>query len=270
MYTDSHCHLNFPELAEQLDAVLAAMHGAKVTRALCISTQMETFAAVLGLAQNHPQLWCTVGVHPDEEHVHEPSLSELLQHGRQAKVLAVGETGLDYYQMETRKGGRTIAHMEWQRERFRTHIAAARSLGKPLVIHTRNAAEDTLAILRECGEGTGGPTQAGGVFHCFTDDLAVAKRVLDMDYYLSFSGIVTFKTAQSLRAVAAYVPQERMLIETDSPYLAPVPHRGKINTPAYVPLVAQQLAQVRGVSPEQIAQQTSANFDTLFIRTAHG
>lgn len=267
MFTDSHCHLTFPELAGQLPAIRAAMAAAQVTRALCICTTIEEFEQVHALALAYDNLWCTVGVHPDNEGVYEPSPQDLHARATLPRVLAIGETGLDYYGMQERKGGRSIADLEWQRARFRTHIRAARACGKPLVVHTRSAADDTLAILRE--EGEGNPSQstgpgAGGVFHCFTESLQVARAVLDLGYYLSFSGIVTFKNAQDLRDVVAYVPLERMLIETDSPYLAPAPHRGKTNTPAYVPLVAQQIAQVKGLAIEAVAAATSRNFDTLF------
>ena len=263
MFTDSHCHLSFPELATQLPAIREAMRAAQVDRALCICTTLEEFAEVHALAMAHDNFWCSVGVHPDNEGVMEPSLSDLLDRAALPRVVAIGETGLDYYGMEDRKGGRSIADLEWQRERFRTHIRAARACAKPLVIHTRSASDDTLAILRE--EGEDGPgNRAGGVFHCFTESMAVARAALDLGYYISFSGIVTFKSAQELRDVASFVPMDRMLIETDSPYLAPVPYRGKTNTPAYVPLVAQQIAAVRGLSVEAVAEATSRNFESLF------
>ena len=266
MYIDSHCHLNFPELHSQLPEVLQAMREAQVHQAVVICTTMEEFGAVQGLAQAHPHLWATVGVHPDNEGVHEPSLQELVDGAAKPKVIAIGETGLDYYQMDERKGGRTVADLEWQRERFRTHIRAARQVQLPLVIHTRAASQDTLAILQEEGE-RGGAGDAGGVFHCFTESMAVARAALDLGFYISFSGIVTFKSATELKEVARFVPQDRFLIETDSPYLAPVPHRGKTNTPAWVPLVAEQLAQLRGVTTEDIGRQSSANFHRLFRRT---
>ena len=263
MFTDSHCHLTFPELASQIPAIRAAMQAAQVTRALCICTTMEEFPAVHALAQSYDNFWCSVGVHPDNEGVHEPSVQELQEKAQLPRVVAIGETGLDYYGMEERKGGRSIADLEWQRTRFRTHIRAARAVGKPLVIHTRSSAADTLAILREEGEDGSG-NRAGGVFHCFTESLAVARAALDLGYYISLSGIVTFKSAQELREVAAFVPLERLLIETDSPYLAPVPYRGKTNTPAYVPYVAQQIAQLRGLSVQAVAEATSRNVDALF------
>ena len=264
MFTDSHCHLTFPELAADLPAIRAAMQAAQVTRALCISTTMEEFPSVQALAAAHGNFWATAGVHPDSEDVHEPSVDELVQAAALPKVVAIGETGLDYYQMEERKGGRSVADMGWQRERFRTHIRAARQVGVPLVIHTRASSQDTLAILREEGED-GSAGSAGGVFHCFTESMAVARAALDLGYYISFSGIVTFKNAQDLRDVAAFVPMDRLLIETDSPYLAPVPYRGKTNNPSYVPYVAQQLAQVKGLSVQQVAEATSRNFEQLFL-----
>lgn len=239
------------------------MQQAQVGRALCICTTMEEFPAVHALATGYDNFWATVGVHPDNEGVQEPSEQTLLAHAALPRVVAIGETGLDYYGMQERKGGRSIADLEWQRQRFRTHIRAARACGKPLIIHTRSAADDTLAILREEGENGSG-NRAGGVFHCFTESAEVARAVLDLGYYLSFSGIITFKSAQALRDVVALVPLERLLIETDSPYLAPVPYRGKVNSPAYVPFVAQQIASTKGLSLEAVAEATSRNFDTLF------
>ncbi|MBP6599538.1 MAG: TatD family hydrolase [Giesbergeria sp.] len=263
MFTDSHCHLNFPELVDQLPAIRQAMAAAQVSRALCICTTLEEFDGVHALALAHDNFWCSVGVHPDNEGIAEPSVQDLLDRAALARVVAIGETGLDYYGMAERKGGRSIADLEWQRERFRTHIRAARACSKPLVVHTRSAADDTLAILREEGED-GSSGQAGGVFHCFTESAEVARAALDLGYYISFSGIITFKSAQALRDVVALVPLERLLIETDSPYLAPVPYRGKTNNPSYVPWVAQQVAAVRGMAVEEVAQLTSRNFDTLF------
>lgn len=259
MFTDSHCHLNFPQLVADLPAILQAMATARVSRALCISTTLEEFDSVHQLALAHANLWATAGVHPDNEGVKEPSLDDLLTLGSLPRVVAIGETGLDYYRLN----GRSVADMHWQRERFRTHIRAARQLAKPLVIHTRSASADTLAVLREEGED-GSAGSAGGVFHCFTEDVAVARAALDLGFYISFSGIVTFKSAQSIRDVVAMVPLDRMLIETDSPYLAPSPHRGKTNNPSYVPLVAAQLASIRQLSVEEMANITSHNFDTLF------
>lgn len=263
MFVDSHCHLSFPELAGRLDQVLAAMAQARVDRALCICTTLEEFDDVHRLALTHGHLWATVGVHPDTEGLREPTVSDVLARAVLPKVVAIGETGLDYYQLDERKGGRRIADLEWQRDRFRVHIRAARTCGKPLIIHTRAASGDTLAILKEEGED-GAAGSAGGVFHCFTETADVARAALDRGFYISFSGILTFRNAADLREVARWVPLDRLLIETDSPYLAPVPHRGKTNTPAYVPHVAQQLAALRGLPVEQVAQITSRNFERLF------
>lgn len=259
MFTDSHCHLNFPELVSSIDAIRQSMAQAQVTRALCICTTLEEFADVHRLALDYDNFWATAGVHPDNEGVREPSVEDLLRLGALPKVVALGETGLDYYRLE----GRSVADMEWQRERFRTHIRAARQLRKPLVIHTRQASDDTLAILREEGED-GSAGSAGGVFHCFTEDVAVARAALDLGFYISFSGIITFKSAHAVREVTRMVPLDRLLIETDSPYLAPVPFRGKTNTPAYVPYVAEQLAATRACSVQTIAQASSDNFTRLF------
>jgi TatD DNase family protein len=266
MFVDSHCHLTFPELASQMPQIRQAMARAQVDRALCICTTIEEFDAVHALAMQYDNFWATVGVHPDNEEVIEPTLEDLIQRSARPRVVAIGETGLDYYQMDERKGGRTVADLEWQRERFRTHIRAARQVRLPLVIHTRAASADTLAILKEEGEdGSGGC--ARGVFHCFTETAEVARAALDRGFYISFSGILTFKSAQDLRDVAAFVPLDRLLIETDSPYLAPVPYRGKTNNPSYVPYVARQIAEVRRMPVEEVARVTSANFELLFRRT---
>lgn len=259
MFTDSHCHLNFPELVSNLGAIRDAMAQARVDRALCICTTLEEFPAVHALATSYDNFWATAGVHPDNEGVTEPSLQDLLTRGQLPRVVGIGETGLDYYRL----GERTVADMAWQRDRFRTHIQAARQLDKPLVIHTRAASDDTIGLLKEEGED-GSPGSAGGVFHCFTETKQVARAALDIGFYISFSGILTFKTAQDLRDVAAFVPLDRLLIETDSPYLAPVPYRGKTNNPSLVPYVAQQLAQLRNCPVEDIAELTSRNFDRLF------
>jgi TatD DNase family protein len=268
MFVDSHCHLTFPELAARLPEIRQAMADARVDRALCICTTLEEFDGVHALAMAYDNFWASVGVHPDNEGVTEPSLDDLVRRSALPRVVAIGETGLDYYQMDERKGGRTVGDMEWQRNRFRTHIHAARQVRKPLVIHTRAASQDTIAILKEEGED-GSAAAAGGVFHCFTETAQVARAALDLGFYISFSGILTFKSAQDLRDVASFVPLDRLLIETDSPYLAPVPFRGKTNNPSYVPYVAQQLAQLRGMPVEEIAQATSSNFERLFegVRT---
>ncbi len=259
MFTDSHCHLIYPELKSQMPQIRAAMAAAQVDRALVICTTLEEFDDVHSLAIAYDNFWCSVGVHPDNEGVTEPSLEDLLRRAERSKVVGIGETGLDYFRL----GDRSVADMAWQRERFRVHIRAARQTGKPLIIHTRNASDDTLAILKEEGEDAS-VGSAGGVFHCFTESQAVARAALDLGFYISFSGILTFKTAGDLRDVAAFVPMDRMLIETDSPYLAPMPHRGKTNNPSFVPLVAQQIAQVRGVPVEAVAAATSLNFERLF------
>lgn len=263
MFVDSHCHLTFPELASRLPEIRQAMDDAGVDRALCICTTLEEFESVHALAMEYGNFWATVGVHPDNEGVTEPTLVDLIGRSERPRVVAIGETGLDYYQMEERKGGRAVADLEWQRERFRTHIRAARQVGKPLVIHTRASSADTIAILKEEGED-GSAGSAGGVFHCFTETAEVARAALDLGFYISFSGILTFKSAQELRDVAAFVPSDRLLIETDSPYLAPVPYRGKTNSPAYVPFVARLLAQLRHLPVEEVASITSTNFERLF------
>ena len=267
MFTDSHCHLSFPELKSRLPDILSAMAQAQVDRALCICTTLEEFEDVHSLARDHANLWSTVGVHPDNEGVQEPTLDDLLERASREKVVGIGETGLDYYRL----GDRTVADMAWQRSRFRTHIEAGRRTDLPLVIHTRSASEDTLSILREAGGfegGAGSLPLARGVFHCFTETTEVARAALDLGFYISFSGILTFRSASDIREVAAFVPMDRMLIETDSPYLAPVPHRGKTNSPAFVPWVAEQIAQIKGLAVTDVACATSANFDHLFDRVA--
>jgi TatD DNase family protein len=252
MLVDSHCHLDFPELRADLDGVLARMAENDVTHALTISTTLETFPAVREVASVAPNLWCSAGVHPDERRDdREASLEELLAMAAGEKVVAIGETGLDYFRVE--------GDTEWQRERFRTHIRAARACGKPLVIHTRNAAEDTLRIMREEGA-----EEAGGVMHCFTETWEVAEAAIAMGFHISFSGIVTFKNAVPLKEVAKRVPLERMLVETDSPYLAPVPHRGKSNQPAFVRHVAEEVANLRGIAFGEVARATTENFFRLF------
>lgn len=259
MFTDSHCHLTFPELQADWPQIAQRMQQAQVTRAMCICTTLEEFDTVHSFSMQNDHIWSTVGVHPDYEDITEPTVDALVALSERPKVLGIGETGLDYYRLD----GRTVADMQWQRERFRVHIRAARQVGKPLIIHTRQASEDTLAILRAEGED-GSAGSAGGVFHCFTEDIKVAQAALDLGFYISMSGIVTFKNAQTLRDVVRMVPMDRLLIETDSPYLAPVPYRGKVNTPALVPYVAEQIASIKGITVEDVAQQTSRNFDDLF------
>ncbi|MFP5466951.1 MAG: TatD family hydrolase [Gammaproteobacteria bacterium] len=266
MFTDSHCHLSFPELRHDMPGLLQAMASARVDRALTICTTLEEFEDVHALATGHAQLWATVGVHPDNEGVREPSVDVLLALASQPRVVGIGETGLDYYRLN----GRSIADMAWQRERFRVHIEAARRAGLPAVIHPRNAADDTLSMLRcHGGLAAGEDSLPGlqplrGVLHCFTETEAVARTALNMGLYISFSGIITFKNAADLREVVRLVPMDRILIETDSPYLAPVPYRGKTNSPALVPYVAACIAEVKGVPVEAVAEATSRNFEQLF------
>ncbi|VVD71097.1 DNAase [Pandoraea commovens] len=260
MFIDSHCHINFPELAEQMPDLLARMRENKVSHALCVSVDLPTLPQVLEIAAQHDNVYASVGVHPDYEDTPEPSVDDLVRLAATPKVVAIGETGLDYYRLE----GRSIEDMEWQRERFRTHIRAARVTGKPLIIHTRSAADDTLRLMRE--EEAGEPA---GVMHCFTESWDVAKGALDQNFYISFSGIVTFKSARDLQDVARRVPLDRMLIETDSPYLAPVPYRGKLNQPGYVRHVAEFIADLRGEPLQKIAEATSENFFRLFATAKH-
>ena len=262
MFVDSHCHLNYPEFAPEMEHIRKAMSVAQVDRALIISTQLETFQSVCDLATLYDNFWCTVGVHPDEDQVLEPTEEDLLTRISWGKVVGIGETGLDYYRLN----GRTLGEMEWQRERFRLHIRVAQKAQLPLIIHTRDASEDTLRILKEEGED-GRVGSVGGVFHCFTENWEVAQAALDLGFYISFSGIVTFKNAHQIKEVAQKVPLERMLIETDSPYLAPAPHRGKTNNPSFVPFVAQEVAKLKGISIEEVAQATSLNFENLFQKT---
>jgi TatD DNase family protein len=251
MFVDSHCHLDFPELRDELPRVLDAMRENAVTHALCIGVEMDAWPGVHALALAHPNLYASVGVHPDYADLDEPTVDSLVAHARLPKVVAIGETGLDYF--------RLTGDLGWQRERFRTHIRAAREAGKPLVIHTRAAADDTIAVMREEHAG-----EAGGVMHCFTETWDVAQQALDLGFHVSFSGIVTFRNAAELKEVAKRVPLDRMLIETDSPYLAPVPHRGKRNQPAWVRHVAEEIAALRAVPVEAIARATSDNFFRLF------
>ena len=256
MFVDSHCHLDFPELSAELPQLLDAMRQNAVTHALCIAVEMPAWPQVHALAAAHANLYASVGVHPDYVDTPEPSVALLVGKAQERKIVAIGETGLDYYRLE--------GDLEWQRERFRTHIRAARKAGRPLVIHTRAAAVDTLAIMREERAG-----DCGGVMHCFTETWDVAAAALDLGFHISFSGIVTFKNAVELKEVARRVPLERMLIETDSPYLAPVPYRGKRNQPAWVRHVAEEIARLRGVPVEIVADATSANFFRLFKIDPH-
>ena len=259
MYVDSHCHLSFPELAGDIDGVLARMAAAGVSGALNICVTLEEFPRVRALAEQHPHIWCSVGVHPDypagsSDHgapIEEPTVETLVRLAAHPKVVAIGETGLDYYRLKE--------PLDWQRDRFRTHIRAARQVGKPLIVHTRAAADDTLRLMREEGAA-----EVGGVMHCFTESWEVAQAALDLGFHISFSGILTFKSATDLQDVARRVPLDRLLIETDSPYLAPVPHRGKSNEPAYVAHVAAKVAALRGLDQAAIGTRSKENFCNLF------
>jgi len=251
VFVDSHCHLAFPELANDIDAVLARMRTNKVVGALNVCTTIEEFPRVRALAWANADVVCSVGVHPDSRDVQEPDEDQLVRLADDPRVVAIGETGLDYYRLRE--------PLDWQRERFRTHIRAARRCRKPLIIHTRASAVDTLRIMREEGAA-----EAAGVMHCFTESLEVAAAALDLNFHISFSGIVTFRNAGDLQQVASKIPIDRMLIETDSPYLAPVPYRGKTNEPAFVPAIAAKLAELRGCSIETIADATTINFYRLF------
>jgi TatD DNase family protein len=251
LFVDSHCHLSFPELAADAERVLARMRAAGVLQALNVCTTLEEFSRVHALAVAHEALVCSAGVHPDYQEIEEPTVERLLELARLPKVVAIGETGLDYYRLKE--------PLDWQRERFRVHIRAARACDKPLIVHTRAASADTLRLMQEEGAEA-----AGGVMHCFTETWEVARGALDLGFHISFSGIVTFKNAHELQQVAKNVPDDRLLIETDSPYLAPVPHRGKTNEPALVPHVAAKLAELRGSTVESIARATSENFAKLF------
>jgi TatD DNase family protein len=251
VFVDSHCHLAFPELAGDIDGVLARMAAARVGLALSVCTRLNEFAAVHALAVRDERVYASAGVHPDTTEGEEPTVQRLVDLASRARVIAIGETGLDYYRLPE--------PLEWQRERFRVHIRAAREAGKPLIIHTRSAAEDTLRIMREERAG-----EAGGVMHCFTESLEVARAAIEMGFFISFSGIVTFKNARELQAVARALPLERILIETDAPYLAPVPFRGRTNEPSFVPYVAAKLAELKETSLEAVEAITTDNFMNLF------
>lgn len=260
MLTDSHCHLDRVDAAPfggTVEGVIEAAKAAGVTRMLCAGIDLDHFPLLRELAERHPEVWCSVGVHPSEHPEREPTVDELVELARHPRVVAIGETGLDYHYNE--------GDLEWQRERFRVHIRAARETAKPVIVHMREATEDTLRTLKEEDVG-----EAGGVMHCFTEDRTTAARALDLGLYVSFSGIVTFRSADLIREAAAFVPDDRLLIETDSPYLAPVPFRGKPNHPALVRHVAEKLAEVRGTSFERIAGITSRNFEALFLKAVSG
>lgn len=251
MFVDSHCHLDFPDLANNLNDILENMQTNKVSHALCVSVNLEDFPRVLSLAETHHNLYASVGVHPDYENLTEPQAMELASLAQHPRIIAVGETGLDYFRLK--------GDLEWQRERFRQHIRAARQCGKPLIIHTREAASDTLRIMAEEGA-----EKVGGVMHCFTESWEVAQQAIEMNFYISFSGIVTFKNAVALKETAKKIQLEKMLIETDSPYLAPVPYRGKTNQPAFVRHVAEEIAKLRDITVDEVAKMTTSNFFNLF------
>lgn len=260
MLVDSHCHIDFPDLAARLPDVLARMSANQVELAVCIGVNLEDFPRVLALAESDPRLYATVGVHPEYTDVDEPDAARLVALAQHPKVIAIGETGLDYYWQKDKP--------EWQRERFRTHIRAARQVGKPLVIHTRESAADTIRLLAEENAA-----EVGGVMHCFTENWEIAEAALALGFYISFSGIVTFKNAAIVKDVAQRCPLDRILVETDSPYLAPVPYRGKPNEPAYVLHVAEEIARLRGISLDAVKAATSDNFFRLFpavLRPAQG
>ena len=255
MYVDSHCHINFPELAGRMPQILKKMEENGVSHALCVSVDLPDFPQVLALAEQYPHIYASVGVHPDYEETPEPSAEQLVELAQHPKIIAIGETGLDYFRLK--------GDLEWQRERFRQHIRASRICRKPLIIHTRAASEDTIRIMREEGAGV---EQGGvaGVMHCFTESLEVAQAAVAMGFYISFSGIVTFKSAKDLQAVAKALPLDRILIETDSPYLAPAPHRGKMNEPGFVRHVGEFLADIKGISVNEVQKVTTENFFNLF------
>ena len=256
MYVDSHCHVDFPELAAQMPDILARMKNNHVDTALCVSVNLPNWPNLIALVERHPELWASVGVHPDYEDTIEPPVDDLVSRATHPKVVAIGETGLDYF--------RLTGDLTWQRDRFRQHIRAARRCGLPLIIHTRSSAEDTLTLMREEGA-----EQARGVMHCFTESWDVARASMDLNFYISFSGIVTFKNALALQDVATKMPLDRILIETDSPYLAPVPFRGKLNDPSQVIHVAEKIAELRGIPVSVIEQASTENFFTLFNKISH-
>ena len=254
-FVDSHCHINFPDLAAQMPQLLSNMHDNQVSHALCVAVNLPELHSVLALAQQHTNIYASVGVHPDYEDTPEPTVAQLVELSQSPKVVAIGETGLDYF--------RLTGDLEWQRERFRTHIRAARETGLPLIIHTRASSEDTIRIMREENA-----QDVGGVMHCFTESWEIAQQAMELGFYISLSGIVTFKKAEDIKDVARKMPLDRLLIETDSPYLAPMPHRGKQNQPAWVRHVAEHIAELKGLPLEEIAAATTANFFKLFHRAS--
>jgi TatD DNase family protein len=252
-FVDSHCHINFPELYQNIDSILSKMSSNRVTHALCVSVTLDKLPDIFKIANTYPHIFASVGVHPDYEDIEEPSVEELCRLAKEKKVVAIGETGLDYFRVQ--------GDLSWQRDRFRIHIKAAIQSNLPLIIHTRNAAEDTLKIMREEGAN-----HVGGVMHCFTESLDVALEAIKLNFYISFSGIVTFKNATDLKEVVKAIPLDRILIETDSPYLAPVPYRGKINDPSNVIHVAEEIAKLKNISMEEVGEVTSQNFFKLFSK----
>lgn len=250
-FIDSHCHINFPDLVSDMSGVLQRMQDNEVVAALCVSVNLADYPQVLALAEQHSHIYASVGVHPDYEDVEEPSVARLVELAQHPKVIAIGETGLDYFRLK--------GDLEWQRTRFRNHIRASRESGKPLIIHTREAAADTLRLMQEENAA-----EARGVMHCFTENWDVAQAALEMGFYISFSGIVTFKNAKQIKEVAQRVPLDRILIETDAPYLAPIPYRGKLNQPAYVKHVAEEIATLRGITLAEVGERTTENFFRLF------
>lgn len=248
---DSHCHLNFPDFEGRIPDILQNAADNQISHLLCISTSWENQVEVIGLAEKYPQIFASIGKHPTTEGGHEPTVEDLLKAAENPRVVAIGETGLDYFRSE--------GDLTWQHERFHAHIEAAKVCKKPLIIHTRAAAEDTMNTLRDRNA-----SEAGGVMHCFAEDWEVAKAALDIGFYISFSGIVTFKSAKSVQEVAMKAPLDRILVETDAPYLAPVPHRGKTNEPAFVRHTAEYVAEARGIPLEELAEATTNNFFELF------
>lgn len=253
MFADSHCHLDFKELFDQITLIRSNMKAQQVTHALCISVEPQAWPSVLSVANLESNWYASIGVHPDYELEDEVSVAQIVQQVVQStKVKAIGETGLDYYR-------RVNENLDWQRVRFRTHIRAALETGLPLVVHTRNSAHDTIQILKEESAH-----RVGGVLHCFTESWEVAEAAMEMGFYLSISGIITFKNSVALKEVVQKIPMERLLIETDSPYLAPVPYRGKLNQPSFVPLVAEEIARLKNLSIQEVGQVTMNNFLKLF------
>lgn len=251
MFIDSHCHINFPELKEKMSDILTSMDTKKITHALCVSVTLDKFPEICELAHQYKNIFASVGVHPDYEDIKEPTINQLVDFAKDDRVVAIGETGLDYFRLK--------GDLSWQRERFRTHIRAAIQSNLPLIIHTRKAQADTITIMKEESA-----EKAQGVMHCFTESYEMAKQAIDLGFYISFSGIVTFKNAEDLRETVKKVPLDKMLIETDSPYLAPVPNRGKVNEPANVTYVAEKIAEIKNISIDEVAAETTKNFSMLF------